>query len=1151
MSDVGRHAFPEGYEVREGISFPRNAADNDSSHGDGDASENHLLNLISNAADRSLFSPEMLAGIRDWPSRYHLSPKRANLLRPFSSLLTRDVLEVGAGCGAVTRFLGENGGRIVAVEASARRARITRQRTSDLANVRVVCDRIENFAPSQPFDVVTAIGVLEYAARYSPDKPDPHVSFLRCLRDLLAPHGVVILAIENRLGLKYFAGAREDRTGGPSDGINDGRRQGSVATFGAAELARLLDRSGLRSRVWFVPCPDYKLPTAVISTPLINRHPELAATLVAQAALADPQRPADPTFSLEQSWSVLGRNGLLGELANSFLVVAGATAEAVAPYQHLDNLAWHYSVDRHPAFVKETRFVRTDDDVLVKRRSLTTAPQPNVPVRQVLAPELLSPGRNWWNELAGILNRSNWSVSQVAEWARVWTDALVRECGVPALNGETFLQHVDGRHFDLVPFNMVRDASGETHFVDQEWSLTPTVELGYLVVRGLRDSLRRVTSCAQPAANTPDNVNQLIVDVLAELGILLTRAEIERYALMESQIQAWFKGRAASEMSAEAAQAQWNVTLKQRVPAERAVLVKERQALQGNLEQARQQLGQAETTRVKLTTELEQTRENVGRQADEIARLAALRDEDERRIAEVDRELQAARDLLRDSQGETQRLAGELAGAQEELARKVSEHEAERAGLVAMKEERDNWIATLGLDLQAAHAGLQDSEARVRALVADGNAKLRALTRESDAVRDELARKVSEQEAELARLAAMSKQGDDRSAALELDLQAAQARLQDSEVRLRALAAERDAAQDELARKVSEHEAARARLAAVTSERDNRIAALGLDLQAARAGLQDSEAKLRALAAERDTVRTDATRAATERHAAARQVAQLFAEVGKLSTLKPRLDAETARARNAEDKAARLRADLEAQRAALVHREQERDAQARDAQIAKAHAEDLRATLLRQAQEIEALASKPSRFSPGAALQAVARRFSRWKRPDYRQKAWEADIIRKSRLFSALAYLKRYSDVAEAGEDPLLHYIRHGEAEGRTAHPLFDVSFYLERHPEVAQSKMTALAHYASAGAAAGFDPHPLFDTDWYLQQNPDVAATGVNPLHHYATQGWREGRDPHPAFDTSFYLANNPDVAAAGENPLVHYMHHGRAEGRPARPAG
>jgi hypothetical protein len=61
-------------------------------------------------------------------------------------------------------------------------------------------------------------------------------------------------------------------------------------------------------------------------------------------------------------------------------------------------------------------------------------------------------------------------------------------------------------------------------------------------------------------------------------------------------------------------------------------------------------------------------------------------------------------------------------------------------------------------------------------------------------------------------------------------------------------------------------------------------------------------------------------------------------------------------------------------------------------------------------------------------------------------------------------YLAQNTDVAAAGIDPLLHYLRRGPAEGR--------------------------------------DPNPLFDTDWYLARNPDVAAAGINPLLHYLRNG-------------------------------------------------
>jgi hypothetical protein len=63
-------------------------------------------------------STELAAGIIDWPSYYHLSHLPSNLLRPVSELLAGDVLEVGAGCGALTRFLGEAARTVVALDGS-------------------------------------------------------------------------------------------------------------------------------------------------------------------------------------------------------------------------------------------------------------------------------------------------------------------------------------------------------------------------------------------------------------------------------------------------------------------------------------------------------------------------------------------------------------------------------------------------------------------------------------------------------------------------------------------------------------------------------------------------------------------------------------------------------------------------------------------------------------------------------------------------------------------------------------------------------------------------------------------------------------------------------------------------------------------------
>jgi glycosyltransferase involved in cell wall biosynthesis len=164
--------------------------------------------------------------------------------------------------------------------------------------------------------------------------------------------------------------------------------------------------------------------------------------------------------------------------------------------------------------------------------------------------------------------------------------------------------------------------------------------------------------------------------------------------------------------------------------------------------------------------------------------------------------------------------------------------------------------------------------------------------------------------------------------------------------------------------------------------------------------------------------------------------------------------------------------------------------------------------------------------------------------------------------FSGRLYLEQNADVAASGMNPLGHFLKYGRSEG-IAVPisghcteavlrqlldsgLFDPAFYLAQYPDVAEAGIDPLSHYLSHGVVEGWrKPNLYFDTAFYLQQNPDVAASGVNPLLHYLLDGFREGREPSPEFSGRLYLEQNPDVADTGMNPLSHFLKFGIAEGR------
>ena len=138
-------------------------------YSDGDESERRIEGAVHHAKVLDTFSSELADSISDWPSEYHLSRQRHCLVRPLGIKAGDRVLELGSGCGAITRFLGEIGADVTAVEGSVQRARIAAERCRDLPNVKIVTNDLVLLGTEERFDCVLAllVGLLKYAPMFS------------------------------------------------------------------------------------------------------------------------------------------------------------------------------------------------------------------------------------------------------------------------------------------------------------------------------------------------------------------------------------------------------------------------------------------------------------------------------------------------------------------------------------------------------------------------------------------------------------------------------------------------------------------------------------------------------------------------------------------------------------------------------------------------------------------------------------------------------------------------------------------------------------------------------------------------------------------------------------------------------------------------
>ncbi|MDI1244555.1 MAG: class I SAM-dependent methyltransferase [Rhodoferax sp.] len=457
-------------------------------YSDGDAIETRLLTLLQNCRDVSCASMELRQHMTDWPSLYHLSPARHNLLRPFRFSPGDRILELGSGCGAMTRFMGESGSEVVAVEGSTRRAKITAERCRDLSNVRVICEDIMHFSTDQRFDFVTLIGVLEYAPRYIPAE-DPILACLKQARSFLKPEGVLVLAIENQLGLKYFNGCDEDHLGKPYYGLHGLYRKDEPTTHGRAAIEAKLVAAGMPYIQFYYPFPDYKLPQVILSDAALSASGFDAAALLAGMVSGNAGGELHPNFHENLAWRPIIDNGLLPHLSNSFLILAGATEEAFIKFEK-DWLACAYATSRIPVYATETRFTCVDNNVLVKKQRLhpdCLAPEIDLPnssiLHQINTVSNYIVGQPYLLELQQRLGRGE-GIAGVVEWAMPWLDLLLAH----SFEGENGAA-LPGDWIDAIPQNFIRDPDGKLQRIDDEWKVSGPVPLGLLLVRGLVNSI--------------------------------------------------------------------------------------------------------------------------------------------------------------------------------------------------------------------------------------------------------------------------------------------------------------------------------------------------------------------------------------------------------------------------------------------------------------------------------------------------------------------------------------------------------------------------------------------------------------------------------------------------------------------------------------
>lgn len=318
--------------------------------------EDELLAIVKTHAKEEYRS--LIEERAKWPVLYHLSPLRENIVDWLPMDKSAKVLEVGSGCGAITGKLAEKAGEVVCIDLSKKRSMINAYRHQDAENVRIHVGNFKDIEPelSCDFDYICFIGVFEYGLSYT-GTAHPYEDLLKMMLKHLKEGGRIIIAIENKLGLKYFAGCREDHLGTYFSGIEDYAGGGGVRTFSKNRLEQIFKACGVNSYSFYYPYPDYKFMTTLFSQDRLPKSGELSDNY------RNFDRDRMLLFDEKQAFDGIVKDGLFPIFSNSYVAVIG---------QGFDLKYARYSNDRSPEYAVRTEICMDETgNKIVRKHALS------------------------------------------------------------------------------------------------------------------------------------------------------------------------------------------------------------------------------------------------------------------------------------------------------------------------------------------------------------------------------------------------------------------------------------------------------------------------------------------------------------------------------------------------------------------------------------------------------------------------------------------------------------------------------------------------------------------------------------------------------------------------------------------------------------
>ncbi len=235
---------------------------------------------------------EILTGNERLDLLYALSGQRETLLEWYDFNPEGTLLQVGADYGAMTGLFRTCVKQVTVLDEEESALETVRMRNPGAANIRYERGSLREYrdrAGDKRYDYVVFAGTL-FA---------PYRENIEAAKALLKDSGVLIVAAANALGMKYFAGSREE--------------ENALTKKQLSELLEEKESGRMRMRFYY-PMPDYRTPTGIYSDFYLPKKGDL--TRVTPAYDYPPYHMMD----MGEKFDAVCEAELFDQYANSYLV---------------------------------------------------------------------------------------------------------------------------------------------------------------------------------------------------------------------------------------------------------------------------------------------------------------------------------------------------------------------------------------------------------------------------------------------------------------------------------------------------------------------------------------------------------------------------------------------------------------------------------------------------------------------------------------------------------------------------------------------------------------------------------------------------------------------------------------------------------------